>query len=87
MHLAIWHVGLIESLAIQARIDHLRTLESSFYKIFKRTKKVCMLYLLPGRDELLYGTEKKLFIPNSKYLGRTSCSKSIPLRIPIITWE
>ena len=45
------HVGLIGSLAIHAKIGYWGSLESPFYQISKRSKKVRMLYLLPSRDE------------------------------------
>ncbi|KAM3708051.1 hypothetical protein ACB098_02G071500 [Castanea mollissima] len=45
------NVGLIGSLAIHARIGHWGFLESPFYEISERSKKVRMLYLSPSRDE------------------------------------
>ncbi|KAA8548004.1 hypothetical protein F0562_004433 [Nyssa sinensis] len=45
------NVGLIGSLAIHARIGHWESLESPFYEISERSKKVRMLYLSSGRDE------------------------------------
>ena len=45
------NVGLIGSLTIHAKIGHLGSLESPFYEISARSKKVRMLYLSPNRDE------------------------------------
>nr|YP_009390879.1 RNA polymerase beta subunit [Drosera erythrorhiza]ARV87543.1 RNA polymerase beta subunit [Drosera erythrorhiza] len=45
------HVGLIGSLAIHARIGIGGSLESPFYEIYARSKKLQMLYLSPSRDE------------------------------------
>ncbi|XP_062170390.1 DNA-directed RNA polymerase subunit beta-like [Alnus glutinosa] len=45
------NVGLIGSLAIHARIGHWGSLESPFYEIYERSKKVQVLYLSPSRDE------------------------------------
>nr|UTM97803.1 RNA polymerase beta subunit [Sonerila nervulosa] len=45
------NVGLIGSLAIHARIGPGGSLESPFYEISERSKKVRMLYLSPSRDE------------------------------------
>uniref|UniRef100_A0A2N9GTC8 DNA-directed RNA polymerase n=1 Tax=Fagus sylvatica TaxID=28930 RepID=A0A2N9GTC8_FAGSY len=45
------NVGLIGSLAIHARIGHWGSLESPFYEISERSKKVRMLYLSPSQDE------------------------------------
>nr|ART64964.1 RNA polymerase beta subunit [Gynostemma pentaphyllum] len=45
------NVGLIGSLAIHATIGHWGSLESPFYEIYERSKKVRMLYLPPSRDE------------------------------------
>nr|QBC71790.1 RNA polymerase beta subunit [Drosera indica] len=45
------HVGLIGSLAIHARIGIWGSLESPFYEISARSKKLQMLYLSPSRDE------------------------------------
>nr|UCU06597.1 RNA polymerase beta subunit [Ziziphus hajarensis] len=45
------NVGLIGSLAIHARCGHWGSLESPFYEISERSKKVRMLYLSPSRDE------------------------------------
>ncbi|RWR77870.1 RNA polymerase beta subunit chloroplast [Cinnamomum micranthum f. kanehirae] len=43
------NVGLIGSLAIHARIGHWGSIESPFYEISERSKK--MVYLSPSRDE------------------------------------
>ncbi|KAL4009949.1 hypothetical protein IC575_030772 [Cucumis melo] len=45
------NVGLIGSLAIHARIGDWGSLETPFYEISERLKKVRMLYLSPSRDE------------------------------------
>ncbi|KAJ0030649.1 hypothetical protein Pint_12359 [Pistacia integerrima] len=45
------NVGLIGSLAIHARIGYWGSLESPFYEIFEKSKKVRMLYLSPSKDE------------------------------------
>ncbi|KAK3217869.1 hypothetical protein Dsin_011839, partial [Dipteronia sinensis] len=45
------NVGLIGSLAIHARIGYWGSLESPFYEIFEKSKKIRMLYLLPSIDE------------------------------------
>nr|YP_010282602.1 RNA polymerase beta subunit [Elatostema stewardii]UHM25352.1 RNA polymerase beta subunit [Elatostema stewardii] len=45
------NVGLIGSLAIHARIGHWGSLQSPFYKISERSKKVRMLYLSSSKDE------------------------------------
>nr|YP_010593667.1 RNA polymerase beta subunit [Elatostema salvinioides]WAJ54344.1 RNA polymerase beta subunit [Elatostema salvinioides] len=45
------NVGLIGSLAIHARIGHWGSLQSPFYKISGRSKKVRMLYLSSSKDE------------------------------------
>ncbi|KAL2894152.1 DNA-directed RNA polymerase subunit beta [Bienertia sinuspersici] len=45
------NVGLIGSLAIHARIGPLGSLESPYYEISERSKRVQMLYLSPSRDE------------------------------------
>nr|YP_008994387.1 RNA polymerase beta subunit [Viviania marifolia]AGV02816.1 RNA polymerase beta subunit [Viviania marifolia] len=45
------NVGLIGSLAIHAKIGHWGSLESPFYEISEKSKKVRMLYLSPSRDE------------------------------------
>uniref|UniRef100_A0A6N2MWU3 DNA-directed RNA polymerase n=1 Tax=Salix viminalis TaxID=40686 RepID=A0A6N2MWU3_SALVM len=45
------NVGLIGSLTIHAKLGHLGSLESPFYEISARSKKVRMLYLSPNRDE------------------------------------
>ncbi|XP_062167834.1 DNA-directed RNA polymerase subunit beta-like [Alnus glutinosa] len=45
------NVGLTGSLTIHARIGHWGSLESPFYEIYERSKKVQVLYLSPSRDE------------------------------------
>nr|YP_010143321.1 RNA polymerase beta subunit [Polygala arillata]QQL04527.1 RNA polymerase beta subunit [Polygala arillata] len=45
------NVGLIGSLAIHARIGRWGSIESPFFLISERLKKVQMLYLSPNRDE------------------------------------
>nr|WBR76295.1 RNA polymerase beta subunit [Ceratostigma willmottianum] len=45
------NVGLIGSLAIHAKIGFLGSLESPFYEISEKSKKVQMLYLSSRRDE------------------------------------
>nr|QTI91323.1 RNA polymerase beta subunit [Ferocactus latispinus] len=45
------NVGLIRSLAIHARIGPWGSLETPFFEIDERSKRVQMLYLSPGRDE------------------------------------
>ncbi|XP_057250724.1 DNA-directed RNA polymerase subunit beta-like [Beta vulgaris subsp. vulgaris] len=45
------NVGLIGSLAIHARIGPWGSLESPYYEISERAKRVQMLYLSPSRDE------------------------------------
>nr|YP_010721855.1 RNA polymerase beta subunit [Pilea cavernicola]WDS80925.1 RNA polymerase beta subunit [Pilea cavernicola] len=45
------NVGLIGSLAIHAKIGHGGSLQSPFYEISQRSKKVRMLYLSPNKDE------------------------------------
>ena len=45
------NVGLIGSLAIHARIGYWGSLESPFYEIFEKSKKIRMLYLSPSIDE------------------------------------
>lgn len=45
------NVGLIGSLAIHARIGPWGSLESPYYEISERSKRVQMLYLSPSRDE------------------------------------
>nr|QHN53158.1 RNA polymerase beta subunit [Elatostema laevissimum var. laevissimum] len=45
------NVGLIGALAIHARIGHWGSLQSPFYKISERSKKVRMLYLSSSKDE------------------------------------
>nr|USG97946.1 RNA polymerase beta subunit [Pilea alpina] len=45
------NVGLIGSLAIHAKIGHGGSLQSPFYEISQRSKKVRMLYLSPSKDE------------------------------------
>ena len=45
------NVGLIGSLAIHAKIGYWGSLESPFYEISERSKKVRMLYLSPSKDE------------------------------------
>nr|AVM83100.1 RNA polymerase beta subunit [Adenocalymma calcareum] len=45
------NVGLIGSLAIHARMDHLGSLESPFYEISERSTGLRLLYLSPGTDE------------------------------------
>ncbi|KAM6547288.1 hypothetical protein CsatB_018964 [Cannabis sativa] len=45
------NVGLIGSLSIHARIGPWGSLESLFYEISERSKKVRMLYLSPSRNE------------------------------------
>nr|QTI91255.1 RNA polymerase beta subunit [Leuchtenbergia principis] len=45
------NVGLIRSLAINARIGPWGSLETPFFEIDERSKRVQMLYLSPGRDE------------------------------------
>ncbi|KAJ7941502.1 DNA-directed RNA polymerase subunit beta [Quillaja saponaria] len=45
------NVGLIGSLSIHARIGHWGSIESPFYEISERSKRVQMLYLSPSRDE------------------------------------
>ncbi|KAF4360001.1 hypothetical protein F8388_004508 [Cannabis sativa] len=45
------NVGLIGSLSIHARIGPWGSLESPFYEISERSKKVRMLYLSPSRNE------------------------------------
>ncbi|KAL5553997.1 hypothetical protein UlMin_041398 [Ulmus minor] len=51
------NVGLIGSLAIHARISHWGSLESPFYEISERSKKLRILYLSPSRDEYYMVTE------------------------------
>nr|YP_009138611.1 RNA polymerase beta subunit [Lathyrus littoralis]AIK20905.1 RNA polymerase beta subunit [Lathyrus littoralis] len=45
------NVGLIGSLAIHARIGRWGSIESPFYEISERSKRIRMLYLSPSRDE------------------------------------
>nr|YP_009141419.1 RNA polymerase beta subunit [Lathyrus odoratus]AIL55945.1 RNA polymerase beta subunit [Lathyrus odoratus] len=45
------NVGLVGSLAIHARIGRWGSLESPFYEISERSKRIRMLYLSPSRDE------------------------------------
>nr|YP_011033835.1 RNA polymerase beta subunit [Gueldenstaedtia verna]WRI15636.1 RNA polymerase beta subunit [Gueldenstaedtia verna] len=45
------NVGLIGSLAIHARIGRWGSIESPFYEISERSKRIRMLYLSPRRDE------------------------------------
>nr|QGA86290.1 RNA polymerase beta subunit [Calliandra hygrophila] len=45
------NVGLIGSLAIHAKIVHWGSIESPFYEISERSKRIRMLYLSPSRDE------------------------------------
>nr|YP_010926826.1 RNA polymerase beta subunit [Melocactus glaucescens]WKK45431.1 RNA polymerase beta subunit [Melocactus glaucescens] len=45
------NVGLIRSLAIHARIGPWGSLETPFFEIDERSKRVQMLYLSPSRDE------------------------------------
>nr|WRY72240.1 RNA polymerase beta subunit [Sclerocactus unguispinus] len=45
------NVGLIRSLAIHARVGPWGSLETPFFEIDERSKRVQMLYLSPGRDE------------------------------------
>nr|YP_010396135.1 RNA polymerase beta subunit [Mucuna sempervirens]QTG39906.1 RNA polymerase beta subunit [Mucuna sempervirens]QVY57428.1 RNA polymerase beta subunit [Mucuna sempervirens]UQJ74212.1 RNA polymerase beta subunit [Mucuna sempervirens] len=45
------NVGLIGSLAIHARIGSWGSIESPFYEISERSKRIRMLYLSPSRDE------------------------------------
>nr|YP_009772250.1 RNA polymerase beta subunit [Abrus precatorius]QIT03118.1 RNA polymerase beta subunit [Abrus precatorius] len=45
------NVGLIGSLAIHARIGSWGSIESPFYEISERSKRIRMFYLSPNRDE------------------------------------
>ncbi|XLS54835.1 hypothetical protein HN51_004590 [Arachis hypogaea] len=45
------NVGLIGSLAIHGRIGRWGSIESPFYEIDKRSKRIRMLFLPPSRDE------------------------------------
>ncbi|KAI7998866.1 DNA-directed RNA polymerase subunit beta [Camellia lanceoleosa] len=45
------NVGLIGSLSIHVKIGHWGFLESPFFEISEKSKRVWMLYLSPGRDE------------------------------------
>ncbi|GMN33178.1 hypothetical protein TIFTF001_041846, partial [Ficus carica] len=45
------NVGLIGSLSIHARVGRWGSLESPFYEISERSKKVRILYLSPSKDE------------------------------------